>query len=175
MREIEPSSVLSNHPYVYQLVKGSEQMSEVDLRKFDLGSIVLSRGCVCHPFNELKRGMLENAWGCKVFDHYGTVETDFGIAIECEAQDGLHVNEADFLLEVIDPETEERLEPGEKGELVVTTLNRKGFPLIRYRLGDLARIINKKCNCGSNLQRIIDIEPKLKDRVYQIGRRAGFF
>ena len=61
-----------------------------------------------------------------------------GVAAECEARDGLHVNEDHFLVEVVDPETGEPLPEGEEGELVFTTLTKEALPLIRYRTGDIA-------------------------------------
>ena len=84
---------------------------------------------------------IEQAWGCRVFDHYGTTETGLGGGVECEAHDGLHLREADLLFEVVEPATGRSLPDGEEGEIVFTTLTREAMPLIRYRTGDLGRLL----------------------------------
>jgi phenylacetate-CoA ligase len=87
--------------------------------------------------------------------------TELGLAnaIECAEQEGFHVNNPDFLIEIIDPESGKILPPGEKGELVVTTLRRRCMPLIRYRTRDISSLIDESCGCGACLdQRIGDIE-----------------
>jgi phenylacetate-CoA ligase len=72
-----------------------------------------------------------------------------GVAVECEATDGYHFNEAGLLLEVIDPKTGEIVAPGKEGELVFTTLSREAMPLIRYRTRDISRLIPEVCPCGA--------------------------
>ncbi len=87
--------------------------------------------------------------------HYGLSEVPGpAIAFECSAHDGLHISEDHFLAEIIDPETKAILPAGETGELVLTTLTTRAFPLIRFRTGDMARIIKAPCPCGSPLGRI---------------------
>jgi phenylacetate-CoA ligase len=76
------------------------------------------------------------------------------IAFECEAHEGLHINEDHFLPEIIDPETGNVLPVDQFGELVLTTLTTRAFPLIRFKTGDKARIINTRCSCGRKLCRI---------------------
>lgn len=70
----------------------------------------------------------------------------------CREQNGLHVNESEFIVEVIDPETLEHVKPGEKGELVLTNLGRYGYPMIRYRTGDLVVYQKESCSCGNSYQ-----------------------
>jgi phenylacetate-coenzyme A ligase PaaK-like adenylate-forming protein len=98
------------------------------------------------------RRAIETAWGCRVFEHYGSTELGLGGAVQCEAFAGLHVREADLLFEVIHPDTGEALPDGVEGELVATTLTRQGMPLIRYRTGDLVRMSANRCRCGSALR-----------------------
>jgi phenylacetate-coenzyme A ligase PaaK-like adenylate-forming protein len=93
-------------------------------------------------------------WGVPVFDHYGMTEMGLGGAVECAALCGYHPREADLLLEIVDQLTGERLPDGEPGEVVFTTLTRRGMPLIRYRTGDLARFLPEPCPCGSVLRRL---------------------
>ncbi|WP_052263383.1 DVU_1553 family AMP-dependent CoA ligase [Geobacter pickeringii] len=97
---------------------------------------------------------LEDVWGCRVFTHYGMTEMGLGGGVECEARDGYHLREADLYFEVVDPETGEVSPDGTIGEVVFTTLTRRGMPLIRYRTGDIARIMRQPCPCGSVLRRM---------------------
>ena len=96
------------------------------------------------------RRELEGIWSCGVRAHYGLTEMGLGVAVECEAQDGFHFNEADVLLEVVHPSTGERVPAGEEGELVFTTLTREAMPLIRYRTHDLSRLVPGPCPCGQH-------------------------
>ncbi|AGW12800.1 DVU_1553 family AMP-dependent CoA ligase [Megalodesulfovibrio gigas] len=91
---------------------------------------------------------------CEIFLHWGMTETGLGGAVECPAHDGLHPRLLDLHLEVIHPDSGTPLPPGEPGELVLTTLARRGMPLIRYRTGDLARLLPGPCACGSPLPRL---------------------
>jgi len=96
--------------------------------------------------------VLENIWGCQVFNHYGTTEMGLGGGVECEAHSGYHLREADLYFEVVHPITGETLPDGEYGEIVFTTLTRHGMPLIRYRMGDRSRFISASCPCGTTLR-----------------------
>lgn len=97
---------------------------------------------------------LEDTWGCRVFNHYGMTETGLGGGVECEALDGYHLREADLYFEIVDHKSGEVCGNGTLGEVVFTTLTRQGMPLIRYRTGDMARIIPQACPCGSVLRRM---------------------
>lgn len=107
---------------------------------------------------------LEKTWGCKVFNHYGMTEMGLGGGLECEGFCGYHLREADLYLEIIDPRSGLPVEDGQRGEIVLTTLTRKGMPLIRYRTGDLSRFIPDPCVCGTVLKRLELL--KSRDRVY---------
>ena len=99
-------------------------------------------------------GRLEERWGCRVFNHYGMTETGLGGGVECAALEGYHLREADLFFEIVDHETGAPCPDGAVGEVVFTTLTRKGMPLIRYRTGDIARMIPDSCPCGSALRRM---------------------
>ena len=99
------------------------------------------------------RRRIENLWECTTFNHYGLTETCWGCAVECRARRGCHVRELDLLVEVVDGKGRV-LPDGEWGEIVITTLNRMSFPLIRYRTGDEGRVLPGICPCGSPLKRI---------------------
>ncbi len=113
-------------------------------------SILLSTDYVPRAIAET----LEEVWGCRVFTHYGMTEMGLGGGVECEALDGYHLREADLYFEVVDRETGRTCPDGAPGEVVFTTLNRRGMPLIRYRTGDIARFIPQPCPCGSALRRM---------------------
>jgi phenylacetate-CoA ligase len=104
---------------------------------------------------------LEQLWECEVFDHYGMTETGLGGGVDCAAHQGYHLREADLYYEIIDPNTGRSLPDGETGEVVVTTLTRTGMPLIRYRTGDISRLIPDTCPCGSFLKRLARIQSRL--------------
>lgn len=97
---------------------------------------------------------LREIWGCRVFNHYGMTETGLGGGVECEALDGYHLREADLYFEVVDHASGKTCPVGTPGEVVFTTLTRKGMPLIRYRTGDISRILPGVCPCGSVLRRM---------------------
>ena len=93
---------------------------------------------------------IESAWGARCFDHAGATEVG-AWGFECSAQDGLHINEAEFICEILDPET---LEPADEGELVITNLGRIGMPVIRYRTGDRVRWASAACACGRTYRKL---------------------
>ncbi len=109
------------------------------------------------------RAQFGRIWNCSVRTHYGLTEMGLGVAVECEACDGYHFNEADLLLEVVNPQTGELVPAGEEGELVFTTLVREGMPLLRYRSHDLSRLIKYPCPCGAtSLLKISHVKKRLE-------------
>ncbi len=104
------------------------------------------------PWTEEMRRGIEKALGIKAYDIYGLTEsTGPGVAFECSEQTGMHINEDHFIPEIINPDTGEVLPEGEKGELVFTSLDKEGFPLLRYRTRDICVLSRKKCSCGRTL------------------------
>lgn len=100
-------------------------------------------------WTEEMRQSIQKSLGIKAYDIYGLTETSGpGVAFECEEQTGMHINEDHFYAEIIDPDTGEVLPEGEKGELVFTSLDKEGFPLLRYRTRDICVLSRKKCSCG---------------------------
>lgn len=106
---------------------------------------------------------IENKWHCRVFDHYGMTEMGLGGGVDCTARSGYHLREADLYFEVVDPTTGRPVPEGEAGEVVFTTLTRKGMPLIRYRTGDLSCFLPEPCSCGSTLRRLEHIKGRAKE------------
>jgi len=97
---------------------------------------------------------IEKSWQCQVFDHYGMTEMGLGGGVDCEAHAGYHLRDADLYFEVVDTVTGAPVQDGAEGEVVFTTLTRRGMPLIRYRTGDIARFLPEPCSCGSGLMRL---------------------
>ncbi len=117
---------------------------------------------------EDERSAIEKGLRVKVWGAYGLSEVPGpGIAFECSKRKGFHVSEDHFLLEVIDPDTGDPLPRGEFGELVLTTITTKAFPLIRFRTGDKARLLNDSCGCGLHLSRV-EFLPERTDEVLVI-------
>ncbi len=100
-------------------------------------------------WSEEMRRDIEKTLGIKAYDIYGLTELSGpGVAFECSAQNGMHINEDHFLPEIIDPDTGEVLPDGEQGELVFTSLTKQAFPLLRYRTRDICVLSREKCSCG---------------------------
>ncbi|HIZ56856.1 MAG TPA: phenylacetate--CoA ligase [Firmicutes bacterium] len=107
------------------------------------------------PWTDGMREKIEELLDIKAYDIYGLSEImGPGVSFECEAKNGLHVNEDHYIPEIIDPETGEVLPDGEQGELVFTCISKQALPLIRYRTRDVAAITHEKCSCGRTLVRM---------------------
>ncbi len=117
------------------------------------------------PWSDETRKRIEESTGIKAYDIYGTSEMSGPLFTECHLQNGIHIWADLFLLEVIDPKTGEQVEDGERGELVVTTLNKWAFPLIRYRIGDITILNNEPCECGRTHPRIMRILGRTDDMI----------
>jgi phenylacetate-CoA ligase len=122
----------------------------------DLRKLPINKGCFgAEPWSENMRKEIESRYGMKAYDIYGLTEIiGPGVAFECEAQEGLHINEDLFYPEIIDPETGKHVKRGEKGELVFTTLTKEGTPLIRYRTRDITYFMDEPCSCGRTTVRM---------------------
>lgn len=118
------------------------------------------------PHTESTRRRVEQMLGVKIFNCYGLSEmAGPGVALECPAQDGLHLREDHYLAEIIDPETLEPMPEGEPGELVLTTLRRQAMPLLRYRTRDITSFKSGLCSCGRVHRRIERITGRSDDML----------
>ena len=108
---------------------------------------------------------IKETWKCKVFTHYGHTEFGYGVAVNCTKSDELHFRDTDNILEIIDLKTQKTALPGEAGEIVITTLSNEAMPLIRYKTGNISRLIVQPCKCGSNLYRMGNIEGRIADNI----------
>ena len=153
MREYGTTVVIGTSSFIHSFSKRVRDI--VKPGEFGLKKII----CSSEPLTESMREEIESVWGCKVLRQWGMTELGLANAIECAEQNGFHVNNPDFLIEVVDPKTGKVLPPGEEGELVVTTLRRKCMPLIRYKTRDITSIIDEACDCGALFdQRVSDIK-----------------
>lgn len=118
------------------------------------------------PHSEETRKQIEEIFGIKAFNSYGLSEMNGpGVSFECQFQQGMHIWEDNYLVEVIDPETLEPVPEGTMGELVLTTLVRQGMPILRYRTRDLTRMITEPCECGRTHRRIERIKGRTDDTM----------
>lgn len=116
------------------------------------------------PHTEEHRRRIEEMFGVRAFNSFGLSEMNGpGVAFECTEQNGLHVWEDAFVVEIIDPETLEPVPDGEIGELVMTTLDRRAMPVIRFRTRDLTRILPGPCPCGRTHRRLDRISGRSDD------------
>jgi phenylacetate-CoA ligase len=119
------------------------------------------------PWSEALRAQIERALPLKAINFYGLSEMcGPGVAAEClTARAGLHVAEDHFLVEVIDPAGGTPVAPGDEGELTFTTLTKEALPLIRYRTGDIGRVIAEPCECGRTTVRLVGLRGRLDDML----------
>ncbi len=118
------------------------------------------------PWSESIRKEIEKKLNIIATDNYGMSELiGPGVAGECLEKNGMHINEDFFFVEVINPETGEWVKEGEKGELVITPLEKEALPLLRYRTGDLSRLNYEPCKCGRTTARIMKIMGRTDDML----------
>jgi len=142
-------------------------LGEVASESGIIDDLKLKVGCFgAEPWAHSTRRELEDLLNCRAYDSYGLSEMyGPGVAFECEEQEGLHIWEDYFLVEVIDPETGEQVAEGEKGELVLTSLKKEAMPLIRYRTGDITRLLEDECACGRTARRISKVLGRVDDML----------
>ncbi len=139
------------------------QQEGIDPRR-DTKLRILAIGAEPHSDEQRKR--IEQMLGVKAYNSFGMSEMmGPGVAFECREQNGMHIWEDYFIVEIIDPQTLEPVADGEMGELVLTTINREGMPLLRYRTRDLTRIIPGDCPCGRHHKRIDRMRGRSDDMI----------
>ncbi len=136
--------------------KGIDFRKDTKLKRAFLGA---------EPWTEGMRRHIEEETGIKAYDIYGTSEQAGPMFTECEERNGIHIPADIMLCEVIDPETEQPVPPGQKGELVVTMLRKEAFPLVRYRIKDVTHIIAEPCKCGRTSIRLARFTGRTDDML----------
>lgn len=162
IQDFRPAGIVGTPSYVLTL---ADKMEEMGLDPSDMGMKYGIFGA--EPWSEEMRATLERRLGLKAIDIYGLSEVmGPGVSVECyEAQDGLHIADDHFLVEVIDPDTLEPVPDGEYGELVFTSLTKEAFPIIRYRTGDIASITRETCKCGRTTTRMSRVKGRIDDML----------
>ena len=154
------TTAMSCTPSYFTFIIEQARAMGIDLRDLPIKAGIFG----AEPWSEGMRRHIEEGAGIKAYDIYGLSEIiGPGVAIECPCQHGMHIFEDHFYPEIINPETGEALPDGEFGELVITTLTKYAFPMIRYRTRDLTRIIAEPCACGRTLRRIERISARSDD------------
>jgi phenylacetate-CoA ligase len=133
----------------------------------DRSKLKLKKGIFgAEPWSDELRKTIEKSLNIDAYDIYGLSEIiGPGVAFECAYKNGLHINEDNFLPEIINPKTGEVLKDGETGELVITSLNREAMPLIRFRTKDITKLTREKCLCGRTFVRMDKIKGRTDDMI----------
>ncbi len=161
LRDFKVSSVHIIPSYALHL---ATVIKDMGLRPADFALRIALIGA--EPHTEEIRQRIQNLFKVKAYNSYGLSEMNGpGVAFECQEQNGLHIWEDTYLVEILDPETLDPVSEGEIGELVLTTLTREGMPLIRYRTKDLTRFIDGECPCGRVHRRIDRIMGRSDDMI----------
>lgn len=163
MRDFGVTAFTSIPSYTLYLAEVAQEQG-VDVAE-DLKIKTIS--CGAEAWSETVRKKIEDLFGCNVFNSYGLSEAfGPGVAFECFKQSGLHLWADQFIVEIVDPKTGERVEPEEQGEIVLTTLTKEAMPLLRYRTRDIAAMLDERtCECGRSHPKISWISGRTDDMV----------
>jgi len=147
MKDFKANVLCCTPSYALTIAERAEEL-KVNIRELPLRVGIFG----AEPWTVQMRNEIEERMGIKAMEAYGLTELcGPGVAFDCEAQDGLHINEDHFLAEIVDPATLEPVPLGEKGELVFTAIQRRAMPMIRYRTKDITTLRREKCACGRTL------------------------
>lgn len=144
---------------IYQLARF--KISKYGYKKTRLKAVLMSADYV--PKSMVK--VVEKAFGCKVFTHYGMTEMGFGGGVECKCLSGYHLREGDIYFEIVDPISGKLLPWGAEGEIVFTTFTREGMPFIRYKTGDRGRFKTYPCKCSSILPQMDYVKGRISEEI----------
>ena len=161
MKDFAATILACTPSYALYLAEGAAEEG-IDPKELPLRAGIFG----AEPWSENMRKEIEEKLGITAIDIYGLSEViGPGVASECLEQNGLHVFEDHFLVEVVDPETGKPLPPGEKGEVVFTTLTKEAFPVIRYRTRDISILYPEPCACGRTMTRMHRILGRTDDML----------
>ncbi len=162
MRDYKTTALLSTPSFAARLAQ------ELETQHIHPEKLFLKKGLFgAEPWSENLRREIEERLHITALDNYGLTEImGPGVAGECEEKHGLHVNEDHFIVEIVDPATGAAVPAGETGELVFTTITKEGFPLIRYRSGDMAAFLCDPCPCGRTFCRISRVSGRTDDLIF---------
>ncbi|MBU1397970.1 MAG: phenylacetate--CoA ligase [Proteobacteria bacterium] len=161
MKDFGTTVLFSTPSYALTIAEQAEAMN-IDFKKLPLRVGVFG----AEPWTVAMRKEIEDRLGIKAMEAFGLTELcGPGVAFDCEAHDGLHINEDYFLAEIVDPATLEPLPIGEQGELVLTSLQRKAMPMLRYRTKDITKLRRETCSCGRTLIKMNKITGRSDDML----------
>jgi phenylacetate-CoA ligase len=161
MKDFGSTVLFSTPSYALTIAERAEEM-KVDIKALPLRVGVFG----AEPWSIGMRQEIEERMGIKAMEAYGLTELGGpGVGFDCEAQDGIHLNEDHFLAEIVDPTTLEPLPLGGQGELVFTSLQRRAMPMIRYRTKDITRLRREKCVCGRTFVKMDKIYGRSDDML----------
>ena len=150
MKELGATAMCCTPTYALRLAEVAQE-SSFDLSEIPLRTLIHAGEPGANV--PATKARIESVWNAKCYDHAGASEIG-AHSFECELQpNGTHVTESEFIVEVLNPETLEPVPAGEQGELIITNLGRIGYPVIRYRSGDLVVLNQQKCTCGRSYAR----------------------
>ncbi|MFC0523615.1 phenylacetate--CoA ligase family protein [Pontibacillus salicampi] len=162
IEDFKPSVICGTPSYLLNIAERMRELGK-NPRETSIQYGVLG----AEPWSEEMRRTIEEIFDMKACDIYGLSEVmGPGVSMEChEAQDGLHIAEDHFFVEVLDPETQQPVPEGEDGELVFTSLTKEAFPIIRYRSGDIASVTTEPCLCGRTTKRMSRVKGRIDDML----------
>jgi phenylacetate-CoA ligase len=161
MQDFGATVLFCTPSYALTIAERAEEM------KVDIKSLPVRVGIFgAEPWTVGMRQEIEERMGIKAMEAYGLTELcGPGVGYDCEAQDGIHINEDHFLAEIVDPNSLEPLPLGEQGELIFTSLQRRAMPMIRYRTKDITRLRREKCPCGRTFVKMDKIYGRSDDML----------
>jgi phenylacetate-CoA ligase len=161
MQDLKATAIACTPSYLLHMGEVAEKMGVSIKKDTQLRTGILG----AEPWSERMRNRMQDWLGIKAYDIYGTSELSGPLFTECVEQQGMHIWGDFALVEIIDPATGESLEPGERGELTVTILQKEALPMIRYRIGDITTMHDETCPCGRTHPRITRIEGRVDDML----------
>ncbi|MBO8181168.1 MAG: phenylacetate--CoA ligase family protein [Archaeoglobus sp.] len=167
MRDFGTTVLCSTASYPLRIAEVAERMG-IDVAELPLEKMLLG----AEPWSEEMRKKIEEIFDVKAFDIPGL--TEMGgvgtVGFECPERNGIHIWEDNYIVEIVDPETGERVDDGEEGEVVYTSINREAMPLLRYRSGEISAIVSReRCECGIEHLTIKRIRGRTDDMVIYRG------
>lgn len=161
MKDFRTTALACTPSYALAIASAAEEMG------IHPGELSLKTGYFgAEPWSEGLRSLLEEKLGITALDNYGLTEVlGPGVSFECERKNGMHVNEDCFIIEVVHPLTGKPVPDGQDGEIVLTTINKEGFPMVRYRTGDIGAVSRSPCACGRTLSRMTRIRGRIDDMI----------
>lgn len=161
MQDLGVTAIACTPSYLIHMITVANKLGIDFRRDTKLKKAILG----AEPWTEGMRQRIEESTGIRAYDVYGTSEQAGPMFTECEERKGIHIPADIMYVEILDPETGEVLEPGQKGEMVVTMLRKEAFPLVRYKIRDLTCLMDDECECGRTSPRIDRISGRSDDML----------